>query len=248
LPLFFILYSAVSTLGEEEDPVDFRHIVLGITETWRIDMERFRAQRLRLSQKGRLILSPQRIPKTIVYVDGTKLVYIVADHLRNWLLDLGYTIKEAVDIVSPFSSYTSNFNKTRILTMFAKESSTRILVATNAISIGMDIRDVDIVIQWGFPLGYQVANLWQHWGRAIRGPNRSRTVILFCPYWAHNSQGCDPGGSEGVSSTYSKGKSKGARASKGGRSGQAISKRVRFALPPDDADTSNDDNILSESN
>ena len=242
LPLFFLLHGAVSTPGEEEDPVDFGHVVPGITAPGKMSIECFRAERLRLMREGRLVLSPQRIPKTIVYIDGTKLVCTVADHLRTWLLDLGYNIREAVDMVSSFSSYTSDFDKARILTEFAKEdSSIRILIATNAVGMGMDIRDIAIVVQWGLPLGYKVADLWQRWGRAARGPKRSGTVVLFCPYWALGSHGYDP---EKVSSAKSEGKSEGALASRGSGDG---SKKVRFILPSDDIDTGSDINLLSES-
>ena len=242
--LFFLLHGAVSTPGEEEDPVDFGHVVPGITAPAKMDIEYFRLECLRLKQEGRLVLSPHRIPKTIVYVDGTKLVCTVADRLRTWLLDLGYTIRQTADIVSSFSSFTSDFDKKRILTMFAKEYSTRILIATNAVGMGMDIRDIDIVVQWGFPLGYQVADLWQRWGRCARGPKRSGTVVLFCPYWALDSHGYDPEVSE-VSGAESKGRSKGALAS--GGSGVGSKKRVRFILPPDDIETNSDNNLLSES-
>jgi len=243
-PLFFLLHGAVSTPGEEEDPVNFGHVVPGITAPGKMDIECFRAERLRLAGEGRLVLSPQRIPKTIVYVDGTKLVCTLADRLRAWLLDLGYTIRQTVDMVSSFSSYTSEFDKRRILTLFAKDSSIRILIATNAVGMGMDIRDVDIVVQWGFPLGFQVADLWQRWGRAARGPKRSGTVVLFCPYWALDSHGYDPGVSENVSSAKPKGRGKGALASRGSGVGP---KRVRFVLPSDDIDTDSDNNLLSES-
>jgi superfamily II DNA helicase RecQ len=243
-PLFFLLHGAVSTPGQEEDPVNFGHVVPGITAPGKMDIECFRAECLQPILEGRLVLSPQRIPKTIVYVDGTKLVCTVADRLRTWLLDLGYKIRETVDIVSSFSSYTSSFDKRRILTMFAKESSIRILIATNAVGMGMDICDVDIVVQWGFPLGYQVADLWQRWGRAARGPKRFGTVVLFCPYWALDSHGYDPEVSEKVSSAKSEGRTKGPLAS---RSSGARSKRVRFILPPNDIDTGSDNNLLSES-
>lgn len=128
--------------------------------------------------------TPQRIPKTIVFIDGTKLIGIAAGYMRLWLQDLGYGVQEAAQVVSTYSSHTSEYDQSAILTEFMKEGSEiRILVATSAVGMGMDITDVDVVLQWNLPRDQELSELWQRWGRAARGLGRSGLVVLFAPHY-----------------------------------------------------------------
>lgn len=72
---------------------------------------------------------------------------------------------------------------------FKKEdSSIRIIFATTSLGMGINVPDISRVVQWNFPINYDVADLWQRLGRGGRGPGRTSTGYWFIPYYAFDSQ------------------------------------------------------------
>jgi superfamily II DNA helicase RecQ len=134
--------------------------------------------------------TPQQIPKTIVFVDGRTKVAAVANYLKRCLLEKGYTAQLAHQTVSVYTSNVPKYDQDRLYSMFCSEqSSIRIVVATTALGMGMDIPDVDMVVQWNIPLTNDIGDLWQRFGRAARGQGRRGIAVFFAPYWAFNCLG-----------------------------------------------------------
>ena len=81
-------------------------------------------------------------------------------------------------IIEMFHQSTHDDSKERILTDFCKEESTlRCLVATVALGMGVQIPDVNLVIQYGCPTS--VINYWQEVGRCARDGSRGYAVMLY---------------------------------------------------------------------
>ncbi|KAL9938451.1 hypothetical protein V8E36_003074 [Tilletia maclaganii] len=57
----------------------------------------------------------------------------------------------------------------------------RIVVATEALGMGIDLPDVDMVIQWQMPKDF--TELVQHFGRAARGSGTTAKALLLCDSW-----------------------------------------------------------------
>lgn len=138
----------------------------------------------------RIRRTPSWIPKTIIFIDGAKRIETAAGYIRVWLQGLGFTVQEAADIVCTYSSHTSRHDQDAIIAEFEKqESGIRIMVATSAVGMGMDIVDVDVVVQWDLPLDQEISDLWQRWGRVARAPGRSGLAVLFAPYYCFDRLG-----------------------------------------------------------
>ena len=91
-----------------------------------------------------------------------------------------------------FASITSEVDKDRILTEFRKEDSRiRILVVTSAFGIGMNIPDIERVVQYGMNIDHDLGDINQRVGRAARGEGRTAIAVIFLPYWYFDYQGLE---------------------------------------------------------
>ena len=121
------------------------------------------------------------IPRTIIYCDEIRWGSKMADQLRQWLVDAGCTEQQAKRIIRAYNSEIDEDKKKRIAIEFKKEGSIhRIIVATDALGMGVNNRDIVIVIQWGIPKGVNpLSSLWQRAGRAARGVGVTSVFIFF---------------------------------------------------------------------
>jgi len=55
--------------------------------------------------------------------------------------------------------------------------------------MGIDIPDIETVIQWDIPTSSDVKDLWQRIGRAVRKPGLFGSAVLFVPYWMFDRLG-----------------------------------------------------------
>jgi superfamily II DNA helicase RecQ len=134
--------------------------------------------------------TPQHIPKTIVFVDSKKKVISVASYLKSVLVKKGYRIQLTHQTIGIYTSNVPKYDQDKLYDIFREEdSSIRIVVATTALGMGMNILDIPIVVQWDIPVTDDLGDLWQRFGRAARGPGQKGTAILFAPYWAFDSLG-----------------------------------------------------------
>ena len=138
-------------------------------------------------------LTPERIPKAVVFVDSIPLLMQLVFYLVLSLRRCGYPLAMARVVVRGFHAQMAEYDKTRIYTEFlSTQSRIRILVATSAMGLGMDIPDIRVVIQWMFTIGQSIAELWQRFGRAARAPDQLGYGVIFLPHWAFGDQGKDP--------------------------------------------------------
>jgi superfamily II DNA helicase RecQ len=134
--------------------------------------------------------TPQRIPKTIVFVDGRKKVTSVASYLKKIIVEKGYPVQLTHQTIGIYTSNVPKYDQDKLYDIFReKGSSIRIGVATTALGMGMNIPDISIVVQWDIPVTNNLGDLWQRFGRAARGPGEKGIAILFAPYWAFDSLG-----------------------------------------------------------
>ena len=118
---------------------------------------------------GHLQSSPNAVKKIIVYVHSIN----ACQQIFNWILDeLGENIfcgEKASNnkIADMFHAHTDEDSKQRIMEHFvSKDGNLKVLISTVAFGMGVNIRDVDMVVHWGVPpssLSY-----WQEIGRCAR--------------------------------------------------------------------------------
>ena len=140
-------------------------------------------------------LTPQSIPKTILFVDGRTKVASVAQALIDKLVLVGYSSPLAFRTVETFHSFTSDHEKDRIFNEFRKSHShIRILVATTAVGLGMNLPDVERVVVYGLLITMDLSDLMQRIGRAARAHGRVGDALIFLPYWLFSDYGEDKPG------------------------------------------------------
>jgi len=136
----------------------------------------------------------KRIPKTIVYIDSIKQIIQAVKVLTTLLIQAGCSKASAVSAVQAYHSELAEFNKRCISTEFSKpdvendlESSIhRIIVATDAMGMGIDNPDVRLVVQWGVPPS--MGALLQRAGRAARGKEICGEFIWLVPTWCFGNR------------------------------------------------------------
>lgn len=88
-------------------------------------------------------------------------------------------IKELKNLlVEMFHKSTFQESKDRILNEFTRTNSTiRCVIATVALGMGMDIRDIDLVVHVGCPKS--ILSYWQEAGRCARDGRQGLSLILY---------------------------------------------------------------------
>jgi superfamily II DNA helicase RecQ len=130
-----------------------------------------------------------RIPKTIVYVDSIKQIAKVVRALTTMLIQAGCSKTSTINAVQAYHSELAEFDKRLISTEFAKpdienfldSSMHRIIVATDAMGMGINNPDVRLVVQLGIPPS--MGALMQRAGRAARGEAIYGKFIWLVPPW-----------------------------------------------------------------
>jgi hypothetical protein len=131
----------------------------------------------------------KRIPKTIVYIDSIKQIMKAVKALTVLLIQAGCSRASAVDAVQAYHSELAESDKRRISAEFAKpdaesildSSIHRIIVATDAMGMGIDNPDIQLVIQWGVPPSMHA--LMQRAGRAARGKGVCGKFLWLVQPW-----------------------------------------------------------------
>ena len=130
-----------------------------------------------------------RIPKTIVYIDSIQKILKAVEVLINLLVRAGCSKASADLAVQAYHSELAESDKRRISTEFAKPDSEsvldsskhRIIVATDAMGMGIDNPDIKLVVQWGIPPSMRA--LLQRAGRAARGKGVCGKFVWLVPSW-----------------------------------------------------------------
>ena len=135
----------------------------------------------------------KKLPKTIIYLDTTKAIRDAHKKLTAWLRQAGLAELEAAEIVRPYYSRMSERKKLVTTTDFREADSTgRIILATDAMGMGVSYRGVELVIQWGVEKlvddDSAVKTVVQRLGRAGRGSNEAGHFIWIIPDWVEHTQ------------------------------------------------------------
>ena len=131
--------------------------------------------------------SPMAIPKTVVFLDSRVGAQAACKALREMLLKYcnKYTPEEVQRRIGVYHANIADVDKDSYYADFQSvQSKRRIIVATDALGLGVDISDISVVVQYGIPRSDGLSAIMQRWGRAARGPNRTGIVALLAEDWS----------------------------------------------------------------
>lgn len=145
-----------------------------------------------------------KIRKTVVYFDSIATLEAATALLTVALISTGCSKTAAVNAIQPYHAELAAFDKECISREFAKpdketaqESSRhRIIMATDAMGMGIDNPDIQLVVQWRQPAS--LSSLWQRAGRAARGASNTGEFIWLVEPWCFEA-GTSGTGSQGPS-------------------------------------------------
>ena len=174
-----ILQKVIKSLRLRED-----HLLIKRESLDREDIF-FNAQAIQNSfgsfQDLRFLVKPcnGRILKQVVYGDSVADLTNMGRQLRIFYRQIhGCTAEEAKAVIRIYYARLSEGLKGRILQEFKKEDSRiRIICATDALGMGINIPDIDRVCQWREPRSLR--ELMQRGGRAARRQDRRGEVIYL---------------------------------------------------------------------
>jgi superfamily II DNA/RNA helicase len=132
-----------------------------------------------LIKKDKAITSPKDIPKTLIFIDSVIAVILTARRLRRYLKKHMPSVV-ATDVIRTYYSSTDEVKKAETLKMI-KSGEARIVLCTDSLSLGVDIRDIEIVVQWGVTGRLLLNSLVQRIGRAARDPKVQGVAVVFAP-------------------------------------------------------------------
>jgi superfamily II DNA or RNA helicase len=117
--------------------------------------------------------------KVLIFCRNVKTVGLLYAHFINALSEI---TKDPLNrIVAMFHRSTAQANKDHVLNMFPKENSKiRLLIATVAFGMGINIPDIRVVINYGAPSTIEAFS--QESGRAGRDGNPSFSILLYSGY------------------------------------------------------------------
>ena len=123
------------------------------------------------------------IPKTIIFVDSVEQASVLALRMKAaWEYAQGQEgfLKRihSNNVIGGYWSEVDDRRKKKVMENF-RNGTTRILIGTDAISLGVNVHDVDITIQWGMTNKVTIDILWQRVGRGGRGPGRQSYRLIF---------------------------------------------------------------------
>jgi superfamily II DNA helicase RecQ len=131
--------------------------------------------------------SPQKIPKTIIFVDSRKTTREMVKKLKRWIQILcpEYTRQQLNMVINRYHRNTGAKEKERIYAEFSKpDSQIRIVVATESLGLGVDLNDIRRVVQYGFPLQQDLDTIMQRFGRVARAMGIDGEALLLYEHWA----------------------------------------------------------------
>lgn len=118
----------------------------------------------------------RNIPQTLIFVDMVDAAKVIALALRSRLPQSG-AIKPSVVIRTYYSSIDDpKKDRTQRLVLSGRA---RIVVCTDAMSMGVDFPNIERVIQWGVDAKVNLPMMTQRIGRAARNENKQGIAIIY---------------------------------------------------------------------
>jgi len=148
--------------------------------------------------------TPMQISKSIVFVDGRVSVNQAAAYLQQALVERSKDTTDVTrryetgssgpycvsNIVETYTSQVSKFDRDTRYAEFKKlDSRIRIMVATTALGMGVNVPDVERVVLWRLPITRDLGDYWQRLGHGGRGEGRTSLGLIFLPYWMFDTEG-----------------------------------------------------------
>lgn len=127
---------------------------------------------------GTNVVVPLDIPKTMIFVDDINQGQSLVEYLRFRLPDNLKVRDRELDIIRPYNASLSWETRVVNLDVF-KHGSARVLVCTDAAGMGVDIPDIEVVIQWKISKHLSLASLVQRIGRAGRDERVKAVAITM---------------------------------------------------------------------
>lgn len=128
------------------------------------------------------ICIPENIPKTVVFFDTKNEADAAMRRCRKWLQKkYNYSEKQATAVIKFYQRGTAKFDKEAYITEFQRlgeDSSVRVIFATEALGMGVNLPDVRRVVIYGLPKGLEPAIIWQRGGRAGRDGIDGEIILL----------------------------------------------------------------------
>lgn len=115
------------------------------------------------------------IPKTLVYVDSKNKAQGISSYLKRVLREtfnsksIPYTEREIHSSVGVYTAVVPQRKRDKLIEVF-KTGDCQILICTDAAGMGMDIRTVTRVVQFGISKHLTISDLVQRVGRCARDP------------------------------------------------------------------------------
>ncbi|RPA74681.1 P-loop containing nucleoside triphosphate hydrolase protein [Ascobolus immersus RN42] len=128
--------------------------------------------------------SVDSIPRTIIYTDLRNSVQDIARYIRNKIAgekgmpSLRRQIDKVKSLLVTYTGLLDDDSKFGNMDDF-REGVSKILIATQAAGIGLDIRDVDVVIQHRIGEFLSCADICQRSGRAARNPSKEGLSVVY---------------------------------------------------------------------
>jgi hypothetical protein len=118
------------------------------------------------------------IPKTMIFVDSKAEAQSLAGYLRSRLPPATMQSGVSDDIIRVYTASLDPPTRAEFMRLF-KAGDSRILVCTDAAGMGMDIRNINIVIQFKLTEQLSLADLWQRLGRCARDQTIEGLALVF---------------------------------------------------------------------
>jgi len=127
---------------------------------------------------------PLSLPKTLIFIDDRSKCCTTVTQLQMLfpLWCRSDSCNWAGEIIREYHSGLSSKGLQKTLALFWK-GVCRFLVCTEAVGMGLDIPDIEHIIQWKLSDYLTMNCWWQHAGRAGRDPNIWAIAIIFYEPW-----------------------------------------------------------------
>jgi ATP-dependent helicase YprA (DUF1998 family) len=119
---------------------------------------------------------PMDIPKTLVFIDDRMACCTLKTELINKFPDAVRGLAQG--IVCEYHRTMSQKALNRNLRAL-RDGTCRIMVCTDAVGMGLDVPDIERVVQWRVPGWLTVCGWWQRAGRAARHPDAAGAAIVY---------------------------------------------------------------------
>lgn len=147
------------------------------------------------------VATPEKIKKTIVFIDGRKSVLDAARWAMQQLMAMSdqYGVFDLASdrcvykVIGSYTAHVAEYDRNKLYAEFKEAASkVRIMFATTSLGMGINIPDVECVVTLNLPITKSLADLWQRIGRGGRLEGRFSQAFIFLPYYLFDSIGRNP--------------------------------------------------------